>query len=730
MTTGRKRRTTPDQLLYFFMLFLGLSGILGIVMAGLMLPATAAAGMVSRTATDSFQELPDEFKLLQPSEQSTLLAADGSLIANFYAEDRIVVSSEAISQPMKQAIVAVEDRRFYLHHGVDSQGMFRALLSNLSGGQTQGASTLTQQLVKNTLIENGLQRNDRAAIEKAKEPTIGRKIREMNYAIALEKRWSKDQILTRYLNIAPFGSNVYGVEAAALQYFSVHAKDLDKSQAALLAGITQSPVAFDPLRHPQAAQKRRDQVARKMLEQGVVNQQEFDQIVATNVKDILHPSDRPTGCAAAGNAAYYCELAVARALDNPKLGKTKSERRRILMRGGINIKTTLDRRRQDAAFEALTKRVPVGDPSGFKAALTSIEPGTGNIVAMAQTTTFGTPTESNPGADFVSYNADLAGRGSLGRPTGSSFKTMTIGAWFETGHSAYEVVGGKTNFKSNDFGGDCEELSKDWGPWHVTNVEGVSTRPTNIVRGTNLSINTTFAAMGSKIHDLCKIAGFAKKLGAVDGKGEIRGFTPPSIIGTLNVPPMNMANAYATLAAEGKRCQPRVIDQIADSKGKVLVQTKPQCQQTVDPMVAKKVNRVLNLNNDFYKRNGYGNAGRPAASKTGTTNNATNAWMLGYTPQLATAVWVGNPKGEVPMINVRIGGTRFPVVYGSTIPASVWSDFTRVALEGQPALGFEPVSLGDKSKRSTAKHTGSSRTDKPKSNDSNSEQHDSGDDDN
>ncbi|MBV7363051.1 penicillin-binding protein [Actinomycetaceae bacterium TAE3-ERU4] len=698
MSKGHKRQTTPLELLRFFALFLGLSGALGIVLAGLMLPATVAGGLVAKTGTESFNNLPDEFQILPPSEQSVILASDGSQIAHFFAEDRIIVPGDQISKNMKQAIVAVEDRRFYQHHGVDGQGLLRALFSNLSGGPTQGASTLTQQLVKNTLIENGIQNDDPAAIIAAKEPTLGRKIREMNYALSLEKRWSKDQILNRYLNIAPFGSNVYGVEAASLQYFSIHAKDLSKSQATLLAGITQSPVAFDPLRHPERAQQRRDQVAGRMLAEKYLTQKEYDEIIKTPVKSMLKPSERATGCAAAGNAAYFCELAIARLLDSDILGKTKAERQRALMRGGIAIKTTLDPKMQKQAMDAITAQIPIGDPSKFKIALSAIQPGTGNILALAQNTTYGRATKEKPGADFVSYNAPKEGGGGIGRPAGSSYKTMTLGAWFEDEHSAYERVGGKSVFPGSDFTSTCPEISRHMETWKPANVGGISSAATDVIRATNYSINTSYAGMAKKLYDLCKIRSFAERTGAVDGNGEIKNFTPSSIIGTLPVPPLNMANAYATIAANGKRCKPRAILSISDRAGKIIAQTTPECKQTIDPKITKQVSRVLNINNNFYRSQGYANAGRPAASKTGTTNGATNAWLVGYTPQLSAAVWVGNPAGEVPMHNVRINGRFYNWVYGSSIPGPAWGQFMRNALQGQPVMNFEAVSISGKYK--------------------------------
>ncbi|OKL49500.1 hypothetical protein BSR29_00625 [Boudabousia liubingyangii] len=713
MSRSNKQKSTPSQLLGFFALFLALCATLGLVLSGLLMPVAATVGITARAATDSFTSLPDDFEILEPSEQSVILASDGTQLARFYAEDRIIVPEDKISQDMKNAIVAVEDRRFYQHHGVDGQGIIRAFFTNISKGNTQGASTLTQQLVKNTLIENGLQNNDQAAIMRAQEPTIGRKIREMNYALALEKRWSKKEILARYLNIAPFGSNVYGVEAASLLYFSIHAKDLNKSQAALLAGITQSPVAYDPLRNPQLAEKRRNVVASRMLGEKFITKAEYDQIVATPVKDILKPSKRQTGCAAAGNAAYFCRLGLAQIMNSDLVGNTIAERRKLLMRGGITITTTLDPRIQKAAYEAITKQVPVGDPSGFKIAVTAIQPGTGNILAMAQNTNFGPATAKDPGSDYVSYNSGMAGGGGLGRQPGSSFKPMTMGAFFEANHGGYDLAGGKYNWGPKDFISTCPEAGV--GAEHTyANVGGMSPAKTTVLKGLNWSINTTFLGMAAQVHDLCKIRDFAIRAGAVDGTGQINGFTPSSVLGTNSVPPLNMANAYATFAASGKRCQPRAILEIKDRNGKLIAKTEPKCEQTIDPMVAKKMARMLNMNNDFYKSQGYANAGRPAASKTGTTNNASDAWLVGFTPQIASAVWMGNPKGLIAMHNVRVNGRFYDWVYGSTIPAAAWADFMRNANAPWPIQNFDQVNVGGPKKIVPGKPAKDKKSDKKK----------------
>ncbi|OKL50632.1 transglycosylase domain-containing protein [Boudabousia marimammalium] len=696
---------SPTSMAGYLFAFILLSLLLGLVGAGLLLPATAAFGSVAKAGLNTFDELPDEFTITEPSEQSVILAADGSLLARFYAEDRIIVAEDQISEAMKKAIVATEDRRFFQHHGVDGQGVLRAFVSTVLSNDRQGASTLTQQLVKNTLIEAGIQQGDQSAIASAKVPTLGRKVREMNYALALEQRWSKDQILTRYLNIAPFGPNIYGVESASLRYFSVHAKDLNFAQAALLAGITKSPVAYDPLKKPENAKNRRDTVASLLLSEGYIDQKQHDEIVATPIEELLKPSTRAAGCATAGNAAYYCEYVMAELLQNESLGKTKGARRSALMRGGLTIKTSLDPRMQNLAHQAVIDHVPIGDPSNIKMALSSVEPGTGWIRAMAQNTNYGVPTEKDKTRDFVSYNADTAHRGGEGQQTGSSFKPMTLGAWFTDQHSGYEVVGGRTSYGPKDFSASCPEGHPLSTQWKVRNSAGMSPAPRDVIGSTQRSLNTSYADMASKIKDLCKIRDFAIRAGAVDGNGRIDSFSPSSILGTGSVPPLHMANAYATFAAHGKRCQPSAIVQILDRNGDIIDSPQPKCEQTIDPKVADQVTLVLEQTNRFYQGQGFAGLGRPAASKTGTTQNHWNGWLVGYTPQLSTAVWMGHSTGLIPMERVTINGRYWRRVYGSDISGRAWTQYMRGAMEGVPVQGFNSVSIGQRPKAPEAEES-------------------------
>ncbi|MDO4612781.1 MAG: transglycosylase domain-containing protein [Actinomycetaceae bacterium] len=676
---------------------------MAVLLAGLALPAIGTVGMISRVGTATFNELPDEFEPVPPSQQSRLLAADGTEFARFYAENRIVVPLEDISPWMRKAVIAIEDHRFYEHHGVDLEGNLRAVLHNVTSHSTQGASTLTQQYVKNTLIELGLQTGDDQAVRDAKAPTIQRKLREAKYATSVEKKYSKDEILAGYLNIAPFGPSVYGVETAALHYFSKHAKDLTLPEGALLAGLTQSPSAYDPLRFPDQALKRRNVVLGAMRGYGDITQEEYDKAIATTLDDLLRPSPQQQGCGAAGSAAYFCSYVVNEIYNNPIYGKTLQERRRLLLRGGLTIKTTLDPKMQQAAQESLEAQVPKNDPSGAKIALASIEPGTGKIRTIAQNTNYRSGTEEDPSATEVSFAVDKAHSGGAGFQPGSSYKAFTLAAWLDAGKSAYASVGGRTHYDANEFKTSCKQAAT--ASWDLKNATRGTERATSVLVAAQQSLNTGFASMASEL-DLCDIIDMAKATGAVPGDGtwfgdgKIPEFGPASILGAGSVPPLSMANAYATFINEGKYCTPIAIDAVTDGQGKKLKVPEAKCHQVIKKETANRTTRVLNSVHSSY--GGRAAFGRPAMGKTGTTDEAEAAWMVGGVPQLATAVWAGHSEGMVPMTNVRIGGRFYSVVFGSTIPTAAWRGFMAQATEGMEVRPFAQANLGGSSSRTDA----------------------------
>ncbi len=435
MLDPRKIRRPLSRLVAFLLVSV-LAGALSVVV--LASPVVLATALV-KDATTGFGDLPSVLTAPAPFQTSTMLAADGTRIASFYSENRTVVRLSQMSPRVRQAIVAIEDARFYQHGAVDPRGLLRAAVNDVTGGGTQGASTLTQQYVKNLLLQQAQASGDAGAVEAATAPTIARKLREVRLAIGLEQQLTKDEILAGYLNIVYFGEDAYGIEAASERYFGVHASRLTLPQAALLAGIVQEPVADDPLVHPTAAKARRDVVLKAMHDENMITAGEYAAAVRSRVRITGHPL--PNGCATAGREGFFCEAVVRSLQTDPEfaaLGATPADRLTAISREGLVIRTTLDPGTQAAAEQAVDAKVPQRDRSGLAAAAVTVEPGTGKVVAMAQDRTYSvTP---GRGRTSVNYATDAALGGATGFQTGSSFKPFTLATWLDQGHSLDDVV--------------------------------------------------------------------------------------------------------------------------------------------------------------------------------------------------------------------------------------------------------------------------------------------------
>ncbi len=543
------RRLNPVQFVAIIAAIALVSTLLGALAAGFALPAAGAGGAIIKAVPATFRELPSDMEVIEPAEESRMLNSDGNVVARFFAERRTVVQSEQIAPIMKNAIIAIEDRRFYTHHGIDPDGMARALVNNLTSGDTQGASTITQQYVKNMLLEKGLQAGDQDLIDEATEFSAERKLREARYAIALETKLTKDEILTGYLNLATFGVNLYGVEAASRTYFSKSAADLTPAEAALLAGTVQQPSLFDPLVNPEESQNRRNVVLGEMREEGFITQAEYNEAVATPIEEMLNPSYAVAGCGGAGSAAYFCRFAIETFLADETFGADRAEREHLLNTGGLTLRTSLSRQDQDAAVAAVNGRVPVGDGSGLNVALSSVVPQNGYIVAMAQNTPYGPATEANPTATEVSFNADSAHGGGMGFQAGSTFKMFTLVQWFYESRSAYEAVGGRGNtFPNGSFKCGGQPIYTE--PWSPGESNQGKAGAYSVLDATRLSVNQAFGDMATKV-DFCQIFERAKAMGITDPEGNTVLTVPGNIIGSSEVTPLELTAAYGTLADHG-----------------------------------------------------------------------------------------------------------------------------------------------------------------------------------
>jgi membrane peptidoglycan carboxypeptidase len=697
-SSPRGRQVTVVQALALLLAFVLAAGVGGLLTAGLVLPTVAVANTATDLSAEAFEDLPSELERKPLAEKSVMLAADGTQLAEFFAENRVVVGLAEVSPQMQNAVIATEDRRFYQHGGIDPAGMVRALVKNQFSDSTQGASTLTQQYVKNVLIETAVRNDDLAAADAAREAEgaegYARKLREAKLAIALEKELTKDQILENYLNIAQFGVATYGVESAARRYFSKSAAELSYLEAATIAGITQSPTAFDPLKYPEASQQRRDTVLGLMLREAFITQEEHDAGVAAPLPATLVPNEAQSGCMAAGavvqGSGFFCDYVTRVIRNDPAFGATPEEREDRLYRGGLTITTTLDPRLQTMADNQVKATVPVDDPTGVGSAMSVVQPGTGLILAMAQNRNFNNSADAAGRDSSVNYNASYSYGGSNGFMPGSTFKPFTLLEWLKQGHSLNESVNGTARkLNTNQFTACGSRYPSS--TWDVGNAEGGAGQM-SVMAATQQSVNLAYLSMAMQL-DLCSIMDGAKQLGVTSStsgsEGEAIQAVPSNVLGSGSTSPLALAGAYATFASGGIFCRPIAITNVKDANGADLPVPDAGCAQAIDPNVAAGMNEAMsNVWNGTGKSLGRP-AGYTASGKTGTTTHNEHTWFAGYTPRLASVVWVGYPDKNIPMQRITINGRYAPNAFGATFAGRTWKNFMDEALnDGQPNPGF------------------------------------------
>ena len=696
-TPARRRggRVNAGQALALLLSLVLVSATGGVLLAGTVLPGVAVANGVTDLTSTAFDELPGSLEQQPLPEKSTILAADGTLLAEFYIRDRVVVPLSEIAEPMQKAVIATEDKRFYEHAGVDPQGMLRAAVRNaMSADVQEGASTLTQQYVKNVLIEEAMAKDSRAeqlkALQEAKDDEgaegYARKLREAKYAITLEKQMTKDEILEKYLNIAQFGVSVYGVEAAANFYFSKHAKDLDFAEAALIAGVTRSPSRWDPSRNPKEAKDRRDTVLELMRQQGYITDAQFQEGSSRKVEDMLKISEPKLGCMNADanvkGSGYFCDYVTKIIRNDPAFGKTEDDRLKLLYRGGLTITTTLRPKEQTQAYKSVTKAIPVKDKSKLAAVLVTVEPGTGKITAMAQNRVYNNTSKSTSRETSVNYSTDFAYGGSQGFQPGSTFKPFTLLEWLKEGHSLTEYVNAsKMSYPVNEFNAPCTNLVGE--PYKFGNAEGGSTGNMSVLNATKNSVNSAYIRMASELN-ICKIFEGAAELGvqkawAPQGKSLDVEVYPANLLGSANVAPLTMAAAYATFASNGTYCKPIAISKVVNKAGEDLGVPSADCHKAIESKYASAINYALS-NVWTGTAKDLGSPGFPAAGKTGTTDQNKFTWFMGYTPKRASAVAVGNADLPTPMQGKVINGRWYSAVYGATIAGPIWFQYAQNTL--------------------------------------------------
>ncbi|MEU0189208.1 transglycosylase domain-containing protein [Streptomyces afghaniensis] len=674
--------------------FLGVSVLAGAVLAGIALPAVGALGLAAKGSVESFDELPANMKTPPLSQRTTILDADGGQIATVYSRDRTVVPLKDVSPYMQKAIVAIEDSRFYQHGAVDLKGVLRALNKNARSGEVaQGASTLTQQYVKNVFVEEA--GDDPTKVAQATQQTIGRKIRELKYAIQVEEELGKKKILENYLNITFFGQQAYGIEAAAQRYFSKSAKDLNVQEAALLAGIVQSPSRYDPVNDEAEATKRRNTVLRRMADVGDISRAQAAEAMKAPLG--LKVSKPKNGCiTAVKGAGFFCDYVREVFLNDPVFGKTKEARAKVWNQGGLTIRTTLDPQAQESAQRSIKDHVYTSDDVATAATL--VEPGTGKIVAMGQSRPYGVDIKKGQTTLNLSVNDDMGG--GVGYQPGSTFKPIVAAAALEDGMPANKVYPSPYEMQYPSPVAACN--GRTWrndpaSPAEVANENRSEVGPYDMKEATAKSVNTYYVQMISDI-GICPVTKMAKKMGVERADGNKMPQVPSIALGTQEMSPLTMANAYATFASRGMYCTPVAIESISQRVGdstKSLEVPKSTCSRAMSEKTADTINTLLRgvVEDGTGKKAGLGS--RPSAGKTGTTDERYAAWFVGYTPNLAGAVWVGDPAHKRKMVGITIGGVRHDKVFGGEVPGPIWGDMMTGALEGKPVENFNTVHIPD-----------------------------------
>jgi penicillin-binding protein 1A len=595
----------------------------------------------------------------QLAQTSFVFAADDSVITQLHAiEDRVVLPTSQIPSWIRDAAVAIEDRRFYQHHGIDGRAILRASYVNFRDSSIEeGGSTITQQLVKN--LYTGAER------------TLSRKMSEAMLAWQLEDRLTKDEILTRYLNTVYFGKGAYGVQAAARTFFDVDARKLDLAQSALLAGLITSPGHFDPYEYPRRALGRRGVVLRLM--------HEFGMITAAQRRRARKQPVRLHKVPAVGRYAYpyFVDYLKEWFLSNPAFGETREDRYRLLFTGGLRIHTTLQPAVQEASQRAVDSVLAY--PEDPSAAVTVLDPRRGFVLAMVGGDRFDYWRNRNAGR----VNLATAAGGS-GRQSGSSFKPFALVAALERGMSASEMFSAPSHLQLPLESG---------GVWDVTNAEGAGFGTMSLRAATVHSVNTVYAQLIDRLGPKTVVE-MATRMGlrcCRNVSNPRRALKPylSAVLGTNEVNTLEMASAYGTLATGGLRVRPVPVSRITDARGAILWEAGIAPERVLDPQVTSVANGILN-EAVLYGTGTAANIGRPQIGKTGTAMDHSDAWFVGAIPQMVAAVWVGFPQGQVRMEPPR---TRI-TVYGGTWPAQIWRLLMLEASRGLPPVEFPNPTVG------------------------------------
>ncbi|HEX2856736.1 MAG TPA: transglycosylase domain-containing protein [Propionibacteriaceae bacterium] len=689
--------------LYALSVFGIVSVACGLLVAGLFLPGAIMLSSAAKAGADAFTTMPTELTITPQMERSRILMSDGSVLAEFYDQNRVYTSLNNIAPIMRTAQVAIEDHEFYQHGAVYLQGILRAAIRNTAGGATQGASTLTQQYVKQVLIEKAVADGNQQGVQAAQAETLSRKITELRYAIGVEQKLTKNQILERYLNIAYYGDGAYGVEAAAKHYFNTTAGKLTLPEAAMLAGIVQNPDAYDPVTHPGAAMERRNIVLNRMAQLGLISEKDNTAAKATKF-DPKKVQQVRSGCFSSP-FPFLCQYAYTTIIQTmTSLGKTQADRINALNRDGLTIRTAIDPNVQRQAQQSMSGFIAPTDP--VIGVGVTVQPSTGLITSMVQNRP---SMGSGTGQTWINYAVDQSKGGSTGFQFGSTFKAFTAAAALDKG------LGVNTQYYSPspmDFSGvpfqGCHGPVVD-PSWKPRNSTGVGTF--NMINAIKLSINTYFIQL--ELHaGLCNTIKMAEAAGVKSALGlnlespsqQFASFT----LGALETTPLSMASAYATFANRGVHCDPIIVVSAVTKSNKSLAVPAANCKRVMSADVADGVNYLLQ---QVMQPGGTGYITRIAgfknqAGKTGTTDSAQSVAFMGYTPEVAGAALIAADTNSSYFRHRASKDITGVITHGSDCGSSgcylqghggsdagkVWRGVMAAALQGKPDTPFHSPS--------------------------------------
>jgi membrane peptidoglycan carboxypeptidase len=661
---------------------IGVSAIVGIIATIIAVPVLAVSSAAASGAIDSFDDLPATFEIGTQPQQNRLIAYrddEPVTIAYVYSQNRQEIGWDEVTPALKGAVLAAEDHRFYEHGAIDMQAIVRAGIATVTTGDTQGGSTLTQQLVKNICIAEAFKdypnqgQDDeelakyREAVQACAAVAIDRKIREMKYAIALEKEYTKDEILLGYLNIANYGGTIYGIQSAAERYFDTDADDLTIAQAASLVATVQTPSALrlDIEENYPANTARRDTVINNMYTYGYITAAERDEALATVVGsgvpkkkasnpetyDGLKITEPRNGCSAANKyAKQFCDYVVKNVGNLEALGADADERERNWRIGGYTLYTTLDLKLQQVAQDAVRQWAPADETAlELGSASTSVEAGTGEILTMAQNKAFDDTGTGGKDTTAVNFATDKQYGGSSGFQPGSTYKVFTLLNWLESGHGLNEwVYGSARTVDQTEFLDTCLPKKGDHpyvGPFEFGNDSGEA-GSFSVREATARSINGAFVSMAEQL-DLCRTKQIAEAFGMHQANGDEMTSNPANVLGVNEVAPLSIAAAFAGIANNGEYCTPIAVTKIVTTTGEELPGQTSECSQAIAEPVAIAAQSALQGAIANYPSNPYD--GTDLIGKTGTTDDSVQTWATGASTRVASTTWFGNIRGFFPI---------------------------------------------------------------------------------